>query len=197
MYYHELLLRTYDSMQKRWILPDYFEIPVWMQITLLKNFMEHTDVKNFNLNLTASQFEDIEVARALTQFAKSSEGPNRLTIEITDLKDSQTTRRISALYRSADMKIMVDDVGSDNSFELVRGALPYVNGMKFAMQNLRKVASDAELEERVNFWYKTAQENNLDFILEGVETEADLKMAKKLGIPYAQGYFFGKPVPVK
>lgn len=197
MYYHELLLRTYDSMQKRWILPDYFEIPVWMQITLLKDFMEHTDVQNFNLNLTASQFEDIEVARALTQFAKSSEGPNRLTIEITDLKDSQTTRRISALYRSADMKIMIDDVGSDNSFELVRGALPYVNGMKFAMQNLRKVASDAELEERVNFWYKTAQENNLDFILEGVETEDDLKMAKKLGIPYAQGYFFGKPAPVK
>lgn len=195
LYYHELLLRTYDSNQKRWILPDYFEIPVWMQITLLKEFMSNTEIQNFNLNLTAKQFEDIDVAEALTQFAKSSEGPNKLTIEITDLKDSQTTRRISALYRSADIKIMIDDVGSDNSFELVRGALPYVNDMKFAMQNLRKTNSEKELAERVAFWNQIAQEQNLDFILEGVETETDLLMAKKLGVSCVQGYFFGKPAP--
>ncbi|GEO46685.1 EAL domain-containing protein [Companilactobacillus kimchii] len=157
--------------------------------------MSNTEIQNFNLNLTAKQFEDIDVAEALTQFAKSSEGPNKLTIEITDLKDSQTTRRISALYRSADIKIMIDDVGSDNSFELVRGALPYVNGMKFAMQNLRKTNSEKELAERVAFWNQIAQEQNLDFILEGVETETDLLMAKKLGVSRVQGYFFGKPAP--
>ncbi|VDG25914.1 GGDEF and EAL domain-containing protein [Lactiplantibacillus mudanjiangensis] len=197
MYYHELLLRTYDATQKRWILPDYFEIPVWMQITLLKELMAHTSIQRFNLNLTAAQFNDIEVAQALTQFANSSEGPEQLSIEITDLKDSQTTRRISALYRSVNMKILIDDVGSDNSFELVSGALPYVNGIKFAMQNLRQSTSEDELAERVAFWFKIAQKNQLNFILEGVETEAELAMAKSLGIPYVQGYFFGKPAPVK
>lgn len=193
--YHELLLRMYDSIQQRWILPDYFEIPVWMQVTLLKEFMSHTEVQNFNLNLTAAQFQDMEVAKVLTQFAESPEGPQRLTVEITDLTDSQTTRRISALYRSANIKIMIDDVGSDNSFELVRGALPYVNGMKFAMQNLRKTTSEDELIERISFWYQIAQENELDFILEGVETEAELKTAQDFGIRYVQGYVFGKPAP--
>lgn len=196
MYYHELLLRLYDSVQKKWILPDYFEIPVWMQVTLIKEAMSHTDVQNFNLNLTAEQFKDMDVAKTLTQFAESVEGPQRLAIEITNLTDSQTTRRISALYRSANIKILVDDVGSDNSFELVRDALPYVNGMKFAMQNLRKNASEEELLKRITFWHQIAQENELDFILEGVENEAELKMAQKLGISYVQGYFFGKPTAI-
>ncbi|WP_127848531.1 GGDEF domain-containing protein [Lacticaseibacillus hulanensis] len=31
-YYHELLLRAFDPLQKRWILPDSFELPAWMQI---------------------------------------------------------------------------------------------------------------------------------------------------------------------
>lgn len=191
--YHELLLRTYDPLQKRWILPDSFEIPVWMQITLLKEFMLHTPLQHFNLNLTAAQFQDLDIATALAQFAESAEGPDSLTIEIMDLTDSQTTRRISALYRSAGMAILIDDVGSDNSFEGVQGSLPYVNGIKFAMQNLRKTTTDAAIRERVAFWRQIAAERHLKFILEGVENAADLELARDLGITYVQGYYFGKP----
>ncbi|WP_461214877.1 diguanylate cyclase domain-containing protein [Lacticaseibacillus sp. GG6-2] len=191
--YHELLLRTYDPLVKRWILPDSFEIPAWMSIALLQDFMRHTDLQNFNLNLTAAQFQDLDIANALTQFAESPEGPANLTVEIMDLTDSQTTRRISAIYRAAGMKILIDDVGSDNSFELVSSSLPYINGIKFAMQNLRKTTSDAELRQRVEFWQAIAQDNQLSLILEGIETAADLAWAKDLGIRYGQGYYFGKP----
>ncbi len=192
-YYHELLLRTYDPMQKRWILPDSFEIPAWMQIALIKEFMSHTALANFNLNLTAAQFQDLDIANALTQFAESPEGPDNLTIEITDLTDSQTTRRISALYRAAGMKILIDDVGSDNSFEVVRNCLPYINGVKFAMQNLRKTTTAQALNERVQFWRQTALDNKLSFILEGVENADDLALARELNVPYVQGYYYGKP----
>lgn len=192
-YYHELLLRTYDPLQKRWILPDSFEIPAWMQIALLKEFMSHTTLENFNLNLTAAQFQDLQIANALTQFAESPEGPDNLTIEITDLTDSQTTRRISAIYRAAGMKILIDDVGSDNSFEVVRNCLPYINGVKFAMQNLRKTTTAQALNERVQFWRQTALDNHLSFILEGVENASDLALARRLNVPYVQGYYYGKP----
>ena len=191
--YQELLLRTYDPIQKRWILPDTFEIPVWMQVTLMQTFMAHTNVQRFNLNLTAAQFQDLDIAKALTQFVESPEGPESVTIEIMDLTDSQTTRRISALYRASGMQIMIDDVGSDNSFEAVRGSLPYINGVKFAMQNLRKSVTDEALRERIEFWLQIAKTNDLKFILEGVENEADLQMANELGIEYIQGYYFGKP----
>lgn len=194
-FYHELLLRTYDELQKRWILPDTFELPAWMQISLLKDFMAQTELQNFNMNLTAAQFVDLELAEALTQFAESDEGPDNLTIEITALTDSQTMRRICAVYRASKIKILIDDVGSDNSFEMVRNIVPYINGVKFAMQNLRQTTSDAELRERVQFWVQIAKDNQLSFVLEGVETEADLAFATQLGVRYVQGYYFGKPRP--
>lgn len=190
----ELLLRTYDSALRRWILPDTFEIPVWMQISLMQAYMTETGTNVVNVNLTAMQFSDLDTAQALAEFAESPEGPDCLNVEITALSDSQTTRRISARYRAAGVKIWIDDVGSDNSFELVRPSLPYINGIKFAMQNLRKVASQAELRERVMFWYQVAEENELDFILEGVETAEDQALALELGIQKGQGYLYSKPV---
>lgn len=189
----ELLLRAFAPLEQRWQLPDSFEIPVWMQVTLIRNFMSNATNHHFNLNLTAEQFQDIEVAKALTQFVESPEGPDSLTVEIMNLTDSQTTRRISALYRASGMAIMIDDVGSDNSFELVRDSLPYINGIKFAMQNLRKTTSDEALQQRIRFWLDIAKEYQLKFVLEGVETEADVQLAKAMGVDYLQGYYFGKP----
>lgn len=191
--YHELLLRTYDPQLKRWILPDSFELPIWMSIALMQDFMKHDPLHRFNLNLTADQFQDLEIADALTQFAESPEGPEALTVEIMDLTDSQTTRRISSVYRAAGIKLYIDDVGSDNSFEVVRSCLPYINGIKFAMQNLRKTTTDEQLTERVKFWRQIASENDLRFILEGVETKQDLAMAESLKIDHVQGYYFDKP----
>lgn len=71
--------------------------------------------------------------------------------------------------------------------------MAYINGFKFAMQNLRKTTSDSALRERVQFWRQIAKENQLSFILEGVETAEDLKMAQALSTPYVQGYYFDKP----
>lgn len=192
---HELLLRSYDTSIQRWVLPDTFEIPAWMQITLLKTFMVNSGADTFNLNLTADQFLDLDTATAIAQFVESPEGPSNLTVEITSLSDSQTTRRISARYRAAGIKIMVDDVGSDNSFELVQPSLPYINGVKFAMQNLRKTTSQEELRARIKFWCDVARDYDLDFVLEGIETEADWQMASELGIKKGQGYLFSKPNP--
>jgi diguanylate cyclase (GGDEF)-like protein len=190
---NELLLRTYDPLQKRWILPDTFELPAWMQISLIQEFMHRTGATTMNINLTANQFNDLDFATAMTQFVESSVGPAHLNVEITHLSDSATTRRISALYRAAGVKLMIDDVGSDNSFELVQEVLGYVNNVKFAMQNLRKQTSAEQLKQRAAFWVKVAQAHHLTFVLEGVENEADLQLARELGVLYVQGYYFGKP----
>ncbi|WP_407891989.1 diguanylate cyclase domain-containing protein [Lacticaseibacillus sp. N501-2] len=190
---NELLLRAYDPLQKRWVLPDTFELPAWMQIALIKEFMQRTGAKTVNINLTAHQFDDLDFATAMTQFVESSDGPDHLNVEITQLSDSATTRRISALYRAAGVKLMIDDVGSDNSFELVQDVFGYVNNVKFAMQNLRKQTSAEQLKQRATFWVKVAKQQHLTFVLEGVENQADIDLAHALGVKYVQGYYFGKP----
>ena len=155
--------------------------------------MNNPGLHNYNINLTAAQFRDVEVARVLTALAESPDGPTNLTVEVTEVANAAITRHISAIYRSAGMKILIDDVGSDNSFELVQNELPYFDGVTFAMQNLRRTNDADQMRERIAFWRQVAKSNHLSFILEGVETQADLELAQTLGIQFVQGYFFDKP----
>lgn len=190
---HELLLRRFDTGLGRYVLPDEFELPPVEIARLLRQAMTHTDFHRFNVNLTAAQFKDEEMAAALCDVASAPDGPVELNVEVTDVVSAPLMRHISALYRDSGIKIYIDDVGSDNSYELVRTRFAYVDGVKFAMQNLRRNNDDGALRERVSFWRQVAEDNHLQFILEGAETEADIEMAKNFGVRFVQGYYFGKP----
>lgn len=134
------------------------------------------------------------MAHALVEFKASEHGPEQLIVEITDVTDVLTTREITAIYRAGNVQINIDDVGSDNSFEVVRDLLPYVDGVKFAMQNLRIGNTQAKMRERIAFWNEIAKDNHLEFILEGVENADEVAWAHdELVITLMQGYFFNKP----
>ncbi|WP_390405600.1 diguanylate cyclase domain-containing protein [Lacticaseibacillus jixiensis] len=189
----ELLLRQYDATKARWVLPAAFDLAVDQQVQLIYQAVAHSACKNVAINLTLAQFSDTQTAHALIACLHAEQGPSALTVEIVDVPDLATTRRISALYRAAGIRIHIDDVGSDNSYELVRRLLPYVDGVKFAIQNLRKTESMPRLRERIRFWAEVANHNHLRFILEGVEDETDIRFATDLGIHYFQGYYYAKP----
>ncbi|WP_125710965.1 sensor domain-containing diguanylate cyclase [Lacticaseibacillus porcinae] len=193
---HELLLRRFDTGLGRYVLPDEFELPPVEIARLLRQAMAQTDFHRFNVNLTAAQFKDEEMAAALGAIAEAPDGPVELNVEVTDVVSAPLMRHISALYRDRGIKIYLDDVGSDNSYELVRTRLAYVDGVKFAIQNLRRNNDDGELLERISFWRQVAADNHLQFVLEGVETEADVAMAQEFGVRFVQGYYFGKPEPL-
>lgn len=191
---NELLLRMFDNEHDRWILPEMFDISVDTQIDLMQKALAVTGVRRLAINLTTKQFADESVAQALVAFKNNQHGPDELTIEITDVPDVLITRQITAIYRAGNVRINIDDVGSDNSFEVVRELLPYVDGVKFAMQNLRKSNNDAMLRERITFWSEIAKDNHLGFILEGVENADEVAFAHdQLGITLMQGYYFNKP----
>lgn len=192
-YYHELLLRRYSAVQHRFVLPDDFDLPLGELPRLLGEILNADALHNLNINLTAAQFRDPQVAAVLASMMRHTPDLDRLTVEITAVADAETTRHITALYRSAGIKILIDDVGSDNSYELVRNELAYVDGVKFAMQNLRRTNDDQQMEERIAFWRQVAADNHLVFILEGVETASDAALAQRLGVQYVQGYYFDKP----
>lgn len=187
----ELLLRQQDG--EHWHLPERFDIHVDKQVALITQVLANSSLKRVNINLTPGQFADTNIANALAGFANATYGPEQLVVEITTVPDLATVRRITAIYRSAGICVFIDDVGSDNSYELVQKVLPYIDGVKFAMQNLRKHETTARIHERVTFWANTAKKAKIEFILEGIETQEDLDFAASLGIQYYQGYYFGKP----
>lgn len=190
---NELLLRTYDVAQARWMLPNSFDLAIDLQVELIYQAVAKARCKNVAINLTLAQFADPQTAYALIACLQSQDGPTGLTVEIVDVPDLATTRNISAIYRAAGIRIHIDDVGSDNSFELVQQLIPYVDGVKFAIQNLRKTESPERIQERIRFWAGIANKGHLRIILEGVEDQADVEFAKTLGIHYFQGYYFAKP----
>ncbi|WP_461215774.1 EAL domain-containing protein [Lacticaseibacillus sp. GG6-2] len=187
----ELLLRQQDG--EHWHLPEHFDIHVDKQVALITQVLANSSLKRVNINLTPGQFADTSIANALAGFANATYGPQQLVVEITTVPDLATVRRVTAIYRSAGIRVFIDDVGSDNSYELVQKVLPYIDGVKFAMQNLRKHETTPRIHERVTFWANTAKKANIDFILEGIEDQDDLTFAASLGIHYYQGYYFGKP----
>lgn len=187
----ELLLREFDATTNRWVLPDRFDISVEQQVALMTDLVSRSNIKRLTVNLTFSQFSDTNTATALAGFATSAYGPQSLIVETTTVPDLDTIRRVTALYREAGIKIYIDDVGSDNSYELVQGIFPYIDGVKFAIQNLRKQEPLARIQKRVAFWTRVAQGHAIDFILEGVETKEDVTFAQQLGVDHFQGYYYG------
>jgi len=188
----ELLLRQQDG--DHWHLPERFDIHVEKQIALISQVLANSKLKCFTINLTPAQFADSNIANTLAGFANATYGPQKLIVEITTVPDSGTVRRITSIYRSAHIRVFIDDVGSDNSYELVQKVLPYIDGVKFAMQNIRQHETISRIRERITFWANTAKKAKIDFILEGVENKEDVDFAGHLGIDFYQGYYFGKPV---
>lgn len=196
--HNELLLREFDTDHKRWVLPKSFEISVGTQIDLLEQFIKHAPCKSVTLNLTAKEFRDATVATALTLFKQRNSELQELVIEIMDSPEARYVREISTIYHAGGIKIYIDDVGSDNSFELVNQLFPYVDGVKFAMQNLRGTNNFEQMKERIKFWTTVARQYHLEFILEGVETQYEMAFDHTtFGINLEQGYYFGKPAPAE
>src|SRR5699024_8671543 len=92
------------------------------------------------------------------------------------------------------IKLVLDDVGTgSNTYENVKHLLPFVDEIKFAMQNLRMANRAEEIPASLAFWSNIANQYRLQLVLEGVEDAKDQALAKKFGITLHQGYLYGKP----
>lgn len=190
---NELLLRLYDKDREHWVLPSEFAISVEMQVALINKVLQ-TDVNTrLGLNLTADQFQDPHVSDVLCDFFQKTPAIPELGVEIIDVPSLDVMAEISQNYHESGITIYIDDVGSDNSYELVRDMLPYIDGIKFAMQNLRRTDSLTRIQDRIKFWVEVANTAKITFILEGVENQSELAFAQSLGIQQFQGYYFDRP----
>jgi EAL domain-containing protein (putative c-di-GMP-specific phosphodiesterase class I) len=191
---NELLLRVYDYANNRWAVPQTFDVSIGKQIDMIEKVLERVEVPRVALNMTAEEFVDVNVMHQLTDFARTSDKLEGLIIELTHAPTLEEMQKVAPQYHEADIRIAIDDVGSDNHFEGMQGIMPYLDGVKFAMQNLRRQNDTANLADRMHFWYDLAAEYDIDFIMEGIENKDDENYAKdKLGVQYLQGYYYGRP----
>ncbi|MEQ6389244.1 EAL domain-containing protein [Bacillaceae bacterium S4-13-58] len=49
----------------------------------------------------------------------------------------------------------------------------------------------------IDFYVNYCRQNNIRLILEGIENSSDMETAKKLGVEMGQGYYLGRPTPLR
>ncbi len=193
---YELLLR--QETHGQWAVPQSFTaLPLDQQATLLEQLAGQLKTKANNqvlaLNLNREQAEDERMLGTII-YLKKRLNPAALTIELTENPTLLEAQKYSLFFHQYGIKLSIDDVGTgSNTYEKVEPILPFVDQIKFAMQNFRMNGIADQIPAALEFWQDVAQRFNLEFILEGVENQQDQVMAEQRGIEWHQGYFYGKP----
>ncbi|MFD1550213.1 EAL domain-containing protein [Levilactobacillus fuyuanensis] len=193
---YEVLLRKQQN--ETWVLPQHFtDISVGEQARLLEetanalNTAINQQVLAFNLN--NQQLRDPLTLGTIIALKKRL-NPAALTIELTEAPTLPEIQLFSTAIHQYGIALVLDDVGTgSNTYDNIQHLLPFVDQIKFAMQNLRMDGRAKEIPDALAFWSKVAKYYRLQLILEGVEDAKDQALAKKFGISLHQGYLYGKP----
>ncbi|MEJ2592910.1 MAG: GGDEF domain-containing phosphodiesterase [Candidatus Thiodiazotropha sp.] len=133
----------------------------------------------------------------LEHLAQIGMSPRSVVIEITEgvlLKAAANIYEKLQLLRDAGMEVAIDDFGTGYSSlaYLKRFDIEYLKLDKSFVSNLETDASNLALSEAI---IVMAHKLGIRVIAEGVETEAQRIILRKIGCDYAQGFLFAKPMP--
>jgi EAL domain-containing protein (putative c-di-GMP-specific phosphodiesterase class I) len=123
---------------------------------------------------------------------------DRIVLEINEhvsIREYDEIAKALQPLREQGLRISVDDTGDGlNSFRHILSLRPDI--LKLPMSSTRNIDTDAARRALAAALMQFASENACDVIAEGVETAAELKALRALGVVRAQGYFLGRPAPL-
>jgi EAL domain-containing protein (putative c-di-GMP-specific phosphodiesterase class I) len=151
-----------------------------------------------SVNLSARQLADAELLTSVRRVLRQSRlAPHRLVLEITEsvlLEDSaETIERLRAL-KGLGISLAIDDFGTGFSSLSYLRRLP-IDKIKIDQSFVADLhlASGAAL---VGGIVALGHSLGLEVVAEGVEREAQAEALTRQGCELAQGFHFGRPVPL-
>jgi diguanylate cyclase (GGDEF)-like protein len=152
-----------------------------------------------SLNVSPRSFEvaEFNATAFLSILRRFHLPPERVLLELTEreaVRDPERLRSAVLALQAAGVRVAADDVGAGNAglrllsqfrFDVVKIDLSLVQGGAGQEQTLSVLTTLVQLASR---WGALT-------IAEGVETPAQLRMIRALGIEAAQGYLLGRPGP--
>jgi EAL domain-containing protein (putative c-di-GMP-specific phosphodiesterase class I) len=149
-----------------------------------------------SFNVSPQLLLDGRLARELD--GKGARHAARLVLEITEHETvKEYERLVTALepLRRRGVRVAIDDAGAGySSFLHIVRLGPDV--IKLDLRLTRDIDHDPARRALAAALIRYAREARAEVIAEGVETQAELDTLRELGIGKAQGYFFGRPVPL-
>jgi len=150
------------------------------------------------INLSALQFNKGDFAEVILDTCNRYEVPTScLEVEVTEsmvMEDPEKAALILRDLRSIGIRIAIDDFGTGHSSLAYLKKLPLdiLKIDRTFVMDIHKDEDDLAIAQTI-----VALSNVLDLevIAEGVELESHVNILLDFGVPYAQGYFFAKPMP--
>jgi EAL domain-containing protein (putative c-di-GMP-specific phosphodiesterase class I) len=123
--------------------------------------------------------------------------PNDLVLEISEkesIENFATFREMRDACRGLGIQVAVDDAGAGHaSLEAIMEIAP--DFLKADMALVRGVDADPTRQEVLKSLNAVARRIGARVVAEGIETEAELKTVREIGIRYGQGFHFGSAIP--
>lgn len=149
------------------------------------------------LNCNPYFIESAQFDRVCAIFEKNKISPKNVILEITE-RSAITNFKLFYeqlhKYRDYGFRFAVDDVGGGYaSLESIVETKPEV--VKIDRHIVKGMTTDVYKQSIIKFIAAFCKENNIISIAEGIETAAELKIIRDIGIDAGQGYFLYRPTP--
>ena len=152
---------------------------------------------NFSAYTLVQLHESDSIDTLLQVLRKHKLQPKRMGLDITGYtRLSSINALVEAVkpLREAGMAIALDDFKvSDSGMRVWNKLLP--NIVKMAPRWTHKVDTESENSAMVASLVRLTQNHDCLLLAKSVETEAELRTLRGLGVDLAQGYFLGSPAP--
>ena len=150
-----------------------------------------------SINVAARQITDEEFIADLEEILSNEQLPRRtIRLEITEsavMVDADMAEAALKRLRKMGAGLAMDDFGTGHSSlsQLKRFPFEVIKIDRSFLTESRSGGGDTILASMVAL----AHELGMQVVAEGVETEADAEHLRSLGCEYAQGFFYGAPLP--
>jgi diguanylate cyclase (GGDEF)-like protein len=128
-------------------------------------------------------------------FGSAGIGPGRLVVELTEreaVEDIDQLARGLRILRRAGVRIAADDVGAGNAGLRLLSQIDF-DVIKIDMSLIRTEAFLAPSQAVLRALIDMAQRRGATTVAEGIETPAQLRSLRQLGVNVGQGYLLGMP----
>lgn len=151
------------------------------------------------VNLSAVQFEHKQLVETLKRLLdKYQIEPNKLIIEITEstaMHHIDVSIRTFESLRNLGINLAIDDFGTGHSSFLYLKNLP-VDELKIDREFIKNLSPGSKDEIILESIIQLANRLGLIVTAEGVETQKQADILKRMGCQQLQGYLLGMPLPV-
>lgn len=123
---------------------------------------------------------------------------NNVVLELLEnepIRDWELLKKVTKELQLRGVKIAVDDMGGGYSFfqQWIELDPDFIKLDRYFAENL---SVSSRKQKTVSSLVDLLSETT-EIIIEGIEKKEDLDIAERLGITYAQGFFLGRPSPLK